>query len=211
MAEVDLTQAFSLIESMGIVAGAAGGGLAAKRREDFDVFGVLGLATAGALGGGILRDVLINRGAPVAFTNEVFLPLVIAVAILIAVIPGDELGPRGTRVMRVFDATAIGAFAVVAADRAHEAGFTILACLFLGVIGGTGGLLARDLLTADPPEIFRRGELNGIAALAAAAAFIALLELGVARPAPAIVGILVGFALRLAALRYDLRAPAPRR
>lgn len=210
MADVDLTQAFSLIEGMGIVAGAAGGGLAAKRREDFDVFGVLGLATAGALGGGILRDVLINR-PPVAFTNEVFLPLVIAVAFLVAVIRGDELGPRSTRVIRLFDATAIGAFAVVAADRAHAAGFTILACLFIGVIGGTGGLLARDLLTADAPEIFRRGELNGIAALVAAAAFIAALELGLARPIPAIIGIGVGFVLRLAALRFDLKAPAPRR
>lgn len=208
---VDLTQAFGLIEGLGIAAGAAGGAIDAKRRDDYDVFGLLGLAFAGALGGGLIRDVLINRGSPVAFTEPFYLPLVLAVAFLIAIAPGGDPGPRATRVLRVLDAVAIGAFAIVAADRAHEAGFTVLACLLLGVIGGTGGLLLRDMLTATTPEIFRRGELNGIAALAGAAAFIALLEAGVDRPIPAIVGISVGFSLRLAALRWDLRAPAPRR
>ncbi|MBJ7469937.1 MAG: TRIC cation channel family protein [Solirubrobacteraceae bacterium] len=210
MAEVDLTYAFSVVEGMGIVAGAAGGALDAKRREEYDVFGLAALAFAGALGGGLLRDVLINQGAPAAFTEQLYLPLVLLVALVIAVIPG-EFGPRTSGVIRVFDAVAIGAFSVVAADRAHEAGFTILACLLLGVIGGIGGLLMRDVLTATQPEVFRRGELNGIAALAGAGVFIALLELGVQRPIPAIAGIAAGFVLRLAALRWDLRAPAPRR
>ncbi len=210
MADVDLTYAFSVVEGMGIVAGAAGGALDAKRREEYDIFGLAALAFAGALGGGLLRDVLINQGAPAAFTHELYLPLVLAVALVIAVIPG-ELGPRANGLIRVFDAVAIGAFSVVAADRAHDAGFTILACLLLGVVGGIGGLLMRDVLTANQPEVFRRGELNGIAALAGAAVFIALLELGVQRPWPAVAGIAAGFVLRLAALRWDLRAPAPRR
>lgn len=210
MADLDLTQAFTLIEVLGIVAGGASGALDAKRREDFDVFGLLGLAFAGALGGGLMRDLLINTGSPAAFTNEAYLPIVLAVAFVVAVLPRD-VGPRTRSVMRVLDATAIGAFAVVAADKANFAGFTVLACLLLGVIGGTGGLLMRDLLTASTPEIFRRGELNGIAALAAAAVFMALLRAGVERPIPAVAAIAVGFVLRMAALRYDLRAPAPRR
>jgi uncharacterized membrane protein YeiH len=209
VATVDLTQAFTLIEALGVTAGAAGGALDAKRRDDYDVFGLLGLAFAGALGGGLLRDLLIGR-QPVAFTSEAYLPIVLATAFVIAIVPGGP-GPRWRLVMRLLDATAIGAFAVLAADSAHDAGFTVLACLLLGVVGGTGGLLMRDLLTATTPEIFRRGELNGIAALVAAGFFIGLLEAGVARPIPSIVGILVGFTLRLAALRYDLRAPAPRR
>lgn len=210
MAQVDLTEAFSVVEAMGLIAGAAGGALDAKRRDDYDVFGVLGLATAGALGGGLLRDVLINKGAPVAFTNELYLPLVLVVTFIVAV-AATHPGPRALGVIRLFDAVAIGAFSVVAADRAHDAGFTILACLLLGVIGGVGGLLMRDVLTSSQPEVFRRGELNGIAALAGAAVFIALLELGVARPIPGVAGIFAGFALRLAALRWDLRAPEPRR
>lgn len=210
MAQVDLTEAFSIVEAMGLVAGAAGGALDAKRRDDYDVFGLLGLAFAGALGGGLLRDVLINDRSPVAFTNELYLPIVLVVAFIVAVVAGHP-GPKALGVIRWFDAIAIGAFSVVAADRAHEAGFTILACLLLGVIGGIGGLLMRDVLTASQPEVFRRGELNGIAALAGAAVFIALLEAGVARPFPAVAGIAAGFALRLAALRWDLRAPAPRR
>ncbi len=210
MADLDLTYAFSVVEGMGIVAGAAGGALDAKRREEYDVFGLAALAFAGALGGGLIRDVLINDGTPAAFTEPLYLPLVLAVALIVAVVPG-ELGPRSQTVIRVFDAVAIGAFSVVAADRAHDAGFTTLGCLFLGVVGGIGGLLMRDVLTSNQPEVFRRGELNGIAALAGAAVFIALLELGVERPIPGIAGIATGFVLRLAALRWDLKAPAPRR
>lgn len=210
MTQVDLTEAFSVVEAMGLVAGAVGGALDAKRRDDYDVFGLLGLAFAGALGGGLLRDVLINEGAPVAFTNAWYLPLVLAVACIVAVVAGHP-GPKAQGVIRFADAVAIGAFSVVAADRARDAGFTILACLLLGVVGGIGGLLMRDVLTASQPEVFRRGELNGIAALVGAGVFIALLELSVARPIPAIAGIAAGFALRLAALRWDLRAPAPRR
>jgi uncharacterized membrane protein YeiH len=207
---VDLTDTFTAIEVLGIAAGAAAGALDAKRREEFDVFGLAALAFAGGLGGGLLRDLLIGSGSPAAFTAHSYLPIVIVVAFVVAVVPGHP-GRRAQTGMRFLDALSIGAFAVVAADKANFAGFTILGCLFLGVVGGVGGLLMRDVLTASTPEIFRRGELNGIAAMAAAAVFIALLKAGVERPVPAVAGIAVGFVLRGAALRYGLLAPAPRR
>ena len=86
---------------------------------------------------------------------------------------------------------------------------TVPAQLLIGVIGGSGGALLRDVLTARTPEIFRHGELNAIAALAAAGVFLAADTRLHTTPAMAI-GLLVGFGLRAAAIRFNLRGPAPR-
>jgi uncharacterized membrane protein YeiH len=81
--------------------------------------------------------------------------------------------------------------------------------LLIGVLGGSGGALLRDVLTARTPEIFRHGELNALAALAAAAVFLLADELARTTTAMAI-GLAVGFGLRAAAIRFNLRGPAPR-
>jgi uncharacterized membrane protein YeiH len=207
---LDVSTAFSVVDVAGVVAGAASGALVARRREDFDVAGVIGLAFAAGLGGGLLRDILLQAGTPVALTRAVYLPAVVVVALAIAAVASGP-GPRLLGSIRVLDAMAIGFFAVAGAVRAHDAGVTVPAQLLIGVIGATGGALLRDVLTATPPEIFRRGELNAIAALAAAAVLLTLLALDVQRTVAMVIGIHTGFGLRMAALRWDIRAPVPRR
>lgn len=65
------TSLFSIIDFLGVVAGALGGALAARHNEryDYDIVGLFGLALVSALGGGITRDVLIERGPPLAFVD----------------------------------------------------------------------------------------------------------------------------------------------
>ena len=81
--------------------------------------------------------------------------------------------------------------------------------LLIGMIGGSGGALLRDVLTARTPEIFRHGELNALAALAAAGVFL-LAAIALDATAAMAIGLLVGFALRAAAIHFGLRGPAPR-
>jgi len=205
---VDAPDAFRLLDLLGVTAGAAAGAVAARRQEGFDLVGVLGLAFACGLGGGLLRDLLLDKGTPVALTDALYLPTVITVTIIVSVLAGEP-GPHVLRTVRVFDALAVGFFAVASALRAREAGVTVPAQLLIGVIGGSGGALLRDVLTAKTPEIFRHGELNALAALAAAGVFLAadtLLRTTVAMA----IGLLVGFLLRAAAIRFGLRGPAPR-
>ena len=95
----------------------------------------------------------------------------ITAAVIVSVIAGDP-GPRVLRAVSILDALAVGFFAVAGALRAQEAGVTVPAQLLIGVIGGSGGALLRDVLTARTPEIFRHGELNALAALAAAGVFL---------------------------------------
>ncbi len=208
--ELDVPAAFSVVDLVGVVAGAASGALAARRTEDVDVAGVVGRALATGLGGGLLRDVLLQAGTPVALTNALYIPAVVLAALAIALLTGEP-GPRVMRPIRLLDALAVGSFAVAGALRAHDVGVTVPAQLLIGVVSGVGGAMLRDVLTATTPEIFRRGQLNAIAALVAAAAFVVLEAVGVPRSAAMAAGIVAGSGLRLAALRFDLRAPAPRR
>ncbi|MFL5825469.1 MAG: trimeric intracellular cation channel family protein [Thermoleophilaceae bacterium] len=210
MAQIDVPSGFYVVDLLGVAAGAASGALVARRTEDFDVAGVVGLAFATGLGGGLLRDVLLQAGTPAALTNRFYIPLVVLVALGIALLD-REPGPRLLGPIRVLDAMAIGFFAVAGALRAHDVGVTVPAQLLIGVLGGSGGALLRDVLTAKPPEIFRRGELNAIAALIAAGVFLALTALEATRSVAIAGGIIVGLGVRLAALRWDIRAPAPRR
>src|SRR3954463_13503854 len=142
---VDALDAFRLVDLLGVAAGAAGGALAARRQDSFDLVGVLGLAFAGGLGGGLLRDLLLNTNTPVALTDALYLPTVITAAIVVSVIAGEP-GPKILRSVRILDALAVGFFAVASALRAREAGVTVPAQLLIGVIGGSGGALLRDVL-----------------------------------------------------------------
>jgi uncharacterized membrane protein YeiH len=205
---VDALDAFRLLDLLGVAAGAASGALAARRQDGFDLVGVLGLAFACGLGGGLLRDLLLDKGTPVALTDALYLPTVITAAIVVSVIAGEP-GPKILRSITILDSLAVGFFAVASTQRARQLGVTVPAQLLIGVLGGSGGALLRDILTARTPEIFRHGELNALAALAAAAVFLLADEV-MATTSAMVVGLVVGFALRAAAIRFGLRGPAPR-
>jgi uncharacterized membrane protein YeiH len=209
LAAIDVSDLSRLVDLLGVAAGAAGAALLARSRKDLDIAGLAALAFCGGLGGGLLRDILLQAGTPVALTDPLYLPVVVVVAGAVAV---SAAGPRRPlmRAIRVLDALAIGFFAVVASLRAHDVGVTVPAQLLIGVIGGSGGVVLRDVLTATTPAIFRRGELNAIAALVAAGVVLAALALGAPRGAATAAGVIAGFGLRLAAIRYDIRAPMPR-
>lgn len=211
MATVDATTAFSVVDLLGVASGAASGALAARKHHEFDVAGVVGLAVAVGLGGGLLRDVLLQAGTPVALTSALYLPLVVLVALGVAAVVAEP-GPRWQVPMQVLDALAVGFFAVAGAQRATEVADTTYAgVLLIGVIGATGGAILRDVFTATTPEIFRRGELNAIAALLGAAAFVVTDEAGLQQTGAMACGFAVGFVVRWIAVRWDIRAPAPRR
>ena len=120
---MDALDAFRLVDLLGVAAGAASGALAARRQDGFDFVGVLGLAFACGLGGGLLRDLLLAKGTPVALTDALYLPTVITAAVVVSVIAGEP-GPKILRAIGILDALAVGFFAVASALRAREAGVT---------------------------------------------------------------------------------------
>src|SRR6478736_1566927 len=84
IAKMPIDTLFSLVDFLGVFFGALGGALAAVRdtRYKYDLVGVTGLAMVSALGGGITRDLVLQRGAPLAFADSRYLMTALAGAVM---------------------------------------------------------------------------------------------------------------------------------
>jgi uncharacterized membrane protein YeiH len=195
---------FSLIDFMGVFVGALGGALAAVRdvRYKYDLVGVTGLALASALGGGITRDLILQKGPPLAFADERYLITALAGAV-IGMLFAQRIGRNTERAIIFIDAAALGLFAVAGSTRAIDAGMRSLPALLLGATTAVGGGCIRDVLSGRTPVIFERGKLYAIAAAFGAATFLACDAFRLPREVSTAVGTTCGFGLRLLALRYQ--------
>jgi uncharacterized membrane protein YeiH len=190
-----------------LVFAVSGASLAA--RKGFDVVGMLVLATATALGGGMLRDLLLGEAPPAALRDQLYLvlPLVATVVVLV----GHGVVERINRPVLVFDAGGVGLFCVVGTAKAMDADLGVVAAVLLGTMTAVGGGVLRDVLARDVPTIFRpESALYAIPAAVGAAATATVWSLD-AFGAVAAVAIAVGvFLVRLLAMRFDWRAPVAR-
>ena len=197
-----------LIEVIGVFAFALSGAFLAVRRG-FDVVGILILAVVTAIGGGILRDVLIGDIPPAAVTEwPYFAAPIAAAAFTFFFHPAVE---RLMRVVLVFDAAGLGLFCVAGTVKAMDYGLGPLPAAALGVTTGVGGGLLRDIVARETPVLVDpRSELYAIPAMAGALVIALLWELEVYEP---VYGALVAAAIvvvRLLALRRGWRAPTAR-
>lgn len=188
-----------------VVGGLAGATVAAQKH--MDITGVVGLALATGLGGGILRDVLLND-LPVAFQAPWY--ILAALGAALAVFLFERPLHRAAGLVVILDAGALGLFGVVGADKALVNGLGTIPAMLVGLIAAVGGGVLRDMLTAKPPQIFSAGDtLYATAALMGIGSFIALHGLDVSLPVSASVSIAVGFLVRIAAWRLGWTAPQP--
>ncbi|QTE28341.1 trimeric intracellular cation channel family protein [Pengzhenrongella sicca] len=195
-----------VIELSGVFVGALSGGLAAVRKQ-FDIFGILVLAWATGLGGGIMRDVLIGVTPPVGIADWRF----IAVACLAGVVmylfnPRLE---RARRMILVLDAGALALFCVSGTLKALELGAGAVAAVSAGIITGIGGGVLRDLLTGEVPVVLHQRQLYAVPAVVGAVLTAVLWVLGSLTLFTAGAAVVVVFGLRVAALRFRLQAPGP--
>ena len=195
-----------VMELAGIFVGALSGGLAAVRKT-FDVFGVLVLAWAAGLGGGVLRDVLIGAVPPVGISDLRLMAAALAGGLVMYF--GHPRLERARRFIVVMDAGALALFSVVGTVKGLEYGTTAVAAVVVGVLTGVGGGMLRDLLTGEVPVVLHHRQLYAVPALLGALATVGLWRLDLAG-AVGLTAVAVGvFALRVAALRFHLNAPGP--
>lgn len=195
-----------VLDLLGIFVFATSGALVAVRRE-FDVFGVLVLAGTTGLGGGFLRDVLIDATPPAALADWRYL-VVPVVAGLITFAYHPAVG-RLERVVNVFDAAGLGLFCVTGALKAVEYGLGPVPAALMGMVTGIGGGMARDLLAGRVPVVFS-SELYATPALVGATWAVLLAGHGNPEWLVAIPGVVACIGLRLLALRRGWHAPLPR-
>jgi len=176
-------------------------------RKGMDIFGVLVLAGATGLGGGFLRDVLIDATPPAALADWRYL-LVPVAAGLITFAFHPALG-RLEPVINIFDAAGLGLFCVTGALKALEYGLGPAPAALMGMVTGIGGGIIRDLLAGRLPAVFS-SELYATPALLGAVWAVVAAELGLAEVAVTLPGVAICFGLRVLALRRNWRAPLPR-
>ena len=139
-----------VLDLSGIFVFAISGALVAVRRQ-LDVFGVLVLAGTTGLGGGFLRDVLIDATPPAALADWRYL-LVPVLAGLLTFAFHPAVG-RAERVVTLFDAAGLGLFCVTGAVKALEYGLGPVPAALMGMVTGIGGGIARDLLAGRTPAV----------------------------------------------------------
>jgi uncharacterized membrane protein YeiH len=191
------------LELAGIFVFALSGGLVAVRKH-LDIFGVLVLAGTTGLGGGFLRDVLIDATPPAALDDWRYLIVPVAAGLTTFVFH-PALG-RMERLVNVFDAAGLGLFCVTGALKALEYGLGPIPAALMGMVTGIGGGMARDLLAGRVPVVFS-SELYATPALAGAAWAVFAHHQGWQIAVVALPGVLVCFGWRVLAISRNWRAP----
>lgn len=193
------------LDLVGIFAFAVSGALMAIRR-DFDVVGIVILAVATALGGGIVRDLLLGAVPPPALTRWEYLVVPLGAA-AVALVAHPELERLG-RTLLVFDAAGLGLFCVAGTVKALEHGLAPVAAASLGVVTAAGGGVLRDVIARETPALVRPdSELYAVPAVAGALVVAVVWELDAYAPEVG-VGVAVGiFLVRCLALRFHWRGP----
>ncbi len=183
----------------------SGGVLAVRKR--LDLFGVLVLACAAAVSGGVVRDVLIGAHPPASLADWRY--LVTAMTAGLVAFRWHGLIERLRNPVQLFDAAGLALFAVLGTGKALAFGLSPFAATLLGMTTGIGGGIARDVLVARVPVVLQ-AELYAVAALVGGGvvAFAAVLRLP-QQPAM-VVGALACFGLRYMALRHGWRLPVAR-
>lgn len=185
---------------------AVNGALTAVRATRLDIVGVVTLGMITGLGGGTIRDVLLDALPPATFVDWRYL-LAAAAGGLLAFALSGALG-RIDNTIVVLDAIGLSVFAVLGAAKAVELDFGYPQAMIVGVITACGGGTIRDVLILRVPTVLR-SELYAIPALAASALTVVGLRLGADGIGLALGAAAVCFVIRMIGVRYDLNAPAP--
>lgn len=195
-----------VIDLLGVAVFAASGALAAGRKH-LDWFGVGVLAVVTAVGGGTLRDVLLDRHPVFWIDDPRYLIVIVAAAALTMGVAHLRHVVRLEAPLLVADALGLAFFGIRGAQIAEASGLSWPLVLLMGTITATAGGAIRDVLTAEIPLVLQRGRLYATTVLAGVALYLALEAAGVGRGAASLVGMGVIAGLRFAAIAWRLSLP----
>ena len=192
-------------ELLAVVVAAATGALTARENK-LDLVGAIGLAVLVSLGGGLIRDVILQEGNVYILRQPLALPVAIATAAAVFTFP--VMVEKPDRLVAILDIFSVGLFAVMGADKTMLYGYPAITCAMMGFFTAVGGGLLRDVCLARVPYIFQRSNLYAIAAIAGALTYIVLVQcLDIWNIAAAVIGVAVTMAVRWWSIRYNIMSP----
>ena len=193
-----------VLDLLGIGVFAVSGALAAGRKR-LDLLGVFVLASVTAIGGGTIRDLLLDRHPIFWLSDATFLIVIVgAVAITFAYVQWRR-PPLAS--LLVADAFGLALFSIAGAQIAEREGLPAVSVIILGTITAVAGGVIRDVLSAEIPFVLRRGNLYASAVIVGIGVYLVLGALGVDRQTAAVIGMAFIATTRLAAIRWGLMLP----
>jgi len=190
------------LDLLGVAVFALSGALVASRKE-MDLIGFGLLASLTGVGGGTLRDLVLDR--PVFWTET---PHFVAVCLVVALVVFFTAHIFQRRFIAVLwaDALGISAYCVLGAEIALRAGAGVLVAVVMGMMTATFGGLARDIACGETPLILRR-DIYATCTLAGASVYVGATLAGLPFLGAAALGFAVSFALRAGGIRYGWTLP----
>ena len=195
------------LDLVGTLAFAVSGAFRAIKYE-LDILGVIVLATATGVGGGIVRDVLLGTLPPNALQNELYLLLCLAGALSVF-IAAPKIAVRWDFVM-LADAVGLGVFTAIGAAQAELGGAGVFTVMIMAALTACGGGVIRDMLVREIPAVLT-SDFYATAALIGGGCFVLLRSAGWDADARLASAIVVTLALRLVAMRYGISLPKVKR
>lgn len=177
------------------------------RNRRLDLLGIAIIGMASGLGGGILRDLLLNQ-VPVSLRENWYLVVAVGAALLGMLL--ERLFSRLGRVITVLDALTIGIYCAIGTTKAVAIGLPPVPAIFVGVIAAVGGSVLRDMLLNQRIALMHVGSLYAVAAVFGASMLVALIALGVPVVVAASVCVVVTFGLRILAVLFKWSLPEQR-
>lgn len=201
-----------ILELIGAAAFSVSGAMLAIEKKA-DIFGVILLAVTTALGGGVIRDILIGQIPPKMFVSYYYILIAVLAALAVfadAYIRRDKYKEHKEKldaVNNIFDAIGLAVFTITGMNAAIDVGGNALLTLFVGVCTGVGGGMLRDVMTNTMPKVLRK-RVYAVASLLGGGLYYLLLYVGVPQLVSVACGMLLIFALRLFATVYKWNLPS---
>lgn len=194
---------FHWFDLLGIAVFAVSGTLAAWRNQ-MDGFGVIVLASVTAIGGGTLRDVILNQPVIWINDNSYFIAIFLAAAITILLVRNRLTIPNNA--LQIADAFGLAFFVIMGTQKALDQGTSVLVAIMLGTMSGVCGGMIRDVLCRQTPMVFH-GELYAVTCIFGGLVYTGLLALDIPQMTAMISGMVALLVLRLAAIKWQLTIP----
>jgi len=197
-----VNDALVVLDYTGVAVFAISGALAAARKS-LDILGVVIIATVTAIGGGTIRDVLLDR--QVFWIAQPYYLYVILGAAIATIAYTRRFSPPD-RALAIADALGLALFSILGAQVAEALEHTGVVVVLMGTITGVAGGVIRDVLSNEIPLILRRGQIYATAAIAGVVLYL-LLQYAIDRTFAALAGMACIAAIRLGAIVWNWTLP----
>ncbi len=193
-----------LLDLFGVAVFAISGAVAAGRKK-FDLLGVAVIATVTAIGGGTIRDVLLNRHPVFWIEDPSYLVVIFLAAGTTMLFARFRKLPQ--LALLIADAFGLALFTISGAQVAERQNISGIVVVVMGTITGTAGGLLRDVLSAEVPLLLRQADLYATAAIIGSTAYLVFKAAGANQTYAALAGMAAVIGLRLAAILWKLQLP----